>query len=120
MRKHVKWRLIIVMHLEIEILLNNLPAESVLPDAVVLQNADKLLDYMEDINLERNEKFEFTPAESLYIRYNVGSWEFHMECIKNGKILYTFRKGRYGIDYGSSQIDRFLPKLEKYLLMIIQ
>jgi hypothetical protein len=107
------------MHLEIEVLLNSLPDESPSPSAVVLQNAEKLLDYMEDINLERDEKFEFTPAESLYVSYNVGGWEFHMECIKNGKILYTFRKGRYGIDYGSCHINRFLPKLEKYLMMII-
>ena len=120
MRKHVRWWLISYMHLEIEILLNDLLAESPLPVPAVLQNAEKLLDYMEDINLERNEKFVFTPAESLYVSYNVGDWEFHMECIKNGKILYTFRKGWYGIDYGSCQIERFLPKLEKYLLMIIQ
>ena len=119
MRKHVRWWLISYMHSEIEILLNDLPAEFGFPDAIVLQNAEKLLDYMEDINLERNEQFVFTPAESLYVSYNVGDWEFHMECIRNGKILYTFRKDQYSIDFGSCHIDRFLPKLEKYLLMII-
>ena len=105
------------MHPEIEEILNNLDAEHPVPAAIVLQNAERILNYMDDIYVERTEKFEYTPAESLYIMWNVEGLEFHIECLKNGSILYTFRKGGNEKSFGSSNIYEFIPRLERYLLM---
>jgi len=105
-------------HPEIEEILNSTGPEFA-PNAMMLQNAEKLLNYIDDINLERTGKFEATPAESLYLLWNAEDLEFHFECLKNGKILYTFRKGGYGKASGSNTIDEFIPTLESYLLISI-
>jgi hypothetical protein len=89
------------------------------PNAVMLHNAEILLNYIDDINLERSGKFEPTPAESLYLFWNAGDLEFHFECLMNGRILYTFRKSGYGKASGTSTIDRFIPMLESFLLTSI-
>ena len=105
-----------VMHPEIENILNNLDPEYAVPAPVMLQNAERILNYMDDIYLERTGKFEHTPAESLYIMWSLEGLEFHIECLKNGRILYTFRKGGAGKIFGSDPINKFMLRLENYLL----
>ena len=103
------------MHPEIVAVLNDLDQEcSVTP--ITLRNAERVLNYIEDIILERTGKFEVTPAESLYLLWNIADWELHIECLKNGRILYTFRKSGYGKACGSLGIGEFIPYLERYLL----
>ena len=104
------------MHPEIQEILNNSDWEYPVPSPLVLQNAERILNYMDDIYTERTEKFEHTPAESLYIMWNVEDLEFHIECLKNGRILYTFRKNGQGKAFGSDTISQFIPRLERYLL----
>lgn len=104
------------MHPEIEEIIMNFNFENQLPEAFVLQNAEQILNYMDDINIERTSKFEYTAAESLYILWNVEGLEFHMECLKNGLILYTFRNRAFGNVFGTDPISRFIPRLESYLL----
>jgi hypothetical protein len=104
------------MHPEIDDILNNLDLEYPVPSPVVLNNAQRILNYMDDIYTERTGKFEHTPAESLYICWKVEGLEFHIECLKNGNILYTFRKGVLGKSYGTETIDEFMPTLQNYLL----
>jgi hypothetical protein len=104
------------MHPEIENILNNLDPEYPVPTPLVLQNAERILNYMDDIYIKRTGKFEHTPAESLYIMWNLAGLEFHIECLKNGRILYTFRKGASGKTFGSVAIDKFMLRLEGYLL----
>ena len=87
------------------------------PDATVIKNSERLLDYICDLNLNRPDKFVPTPSQGLYIHWNVEDWEFHMECVKNGSILYTFRKWGLEADSGSYPFDEFIPRLEKFLLM---
>jgi hypothetical protein len=82
-----------------------------------VRNAERLLNYIEDINLERTGKFEVTPAESLYMLWTVENWDFHIECLRNGRIHYTFRKNGFGKIFGFASIDQFIPLLERYLLM---
>jgi hypothetical protein len=106
-------------HPEIKEILNSTIPEFFMPNAMMLQNAEMLLNYIDDINLERTSKFEPTPAESLYLLWNTEGLEFHFECLKNGRILYTFREGGYGKASGSSTINEFIPMLEKYLLISI-
>ena len=105
------------MHPELIEILSNSDWSTFPVNSAILQNADSILNYIEDINLERTGKFEFTPAESLYLLWNVQDWDFHIECLNNGKILYTFRKNGYGKTFGSTTIDEFILLLEKYLLM---
>lgn len=90
-----------------------------MPDAVMLQNAELLLNYVDDINLERSGRFEQTPADSLYLLWTVEDLEFHMECLRDSRILYTFRKNGYGMANGCVTIDKFIPMLQDYLLMCI-
>jgi hypothetical protein len=104
------------MHPEIDEILNNLDLEYPVPSPFVLKNAERILNYMDDINIERTGKFEHTPAESLYIFWNVEGLDFHIECLKNGAIRYTFRKGLLGNSYGTETIDEFIPILQNYLL----
>jgi hypothetical protein len=104
------------MHIEIENILNNLDLEYPIPGAVMLQNAERILNYMDDIYLERTARFEHTAAESLYIMWKLEGLEFHIECLKNGFILYTFRKGASGKAFGSDSINKFMLRLENYLL----
>jgi hypothetical protein len=105
------------MHPEIESVLNNLYPDQLVPDNSTLVNAEKVLNYIEDINLERTGKFELTPAESLYLLWEIENWDLHIECLNNGNILYTFRKGGFARTCGSAAIHEFIPLLEKYLLM---
>jgi hypothetical protein len=107
------------MHAEIKAVLNDLNRAYPAPNTVTLQSAEMVLNYIEDINLERTNKFELTPAESLYLLWTVENWEFHIECLSNGCILYTFRKGGYRKCYGSISINEFIPLLENYLLTIL-
>jgi hypothetical protein len=104
------------MHPEIDEILNNLDLEYPVPSRAVLNNAERILNYMDDIYVERRGKFEHTPAESLYIMWAVEGLEFHIECLKNGLIQYTFRRGRLGKLYGSGTIQEFMPLLQGYLL----
>jgi hypothetical protein len=104
------------MHVEIEEILLNFDFENPFPASVVLKNAERILYYMDDINVERTGKFEYTPAESLYILWNVEGIDFHIECLSNGYILYTFRSYQFGKAFGSDTIDQFIPRLESYLL----
>ena len=104
------------MHPEIDDILNNLDLEYAVPAPVVLNNAARILNYMDDIYVERTTRFEHTPAESLYIMWNLEGLEFHIECLKNGAILYTFRKGKLGKMYGTANIDYFLLLIRNYLL----
>ena len=107
------------MHPELKELLNSGSPFYFTPNAVTLQNAEALLNYIDDINLERTSTFEFTPAESLYLVWNAEDLEFHLECLTDGRILYTFRKGGYGRANGCLDIDKFIPLLQEYLLMSI-
>jgi hypothetical protein len=104
------------MHPEIDDILNHLNMEYPVPSLEALKNAERILNYMDDIYVERRSKFEYTPAESFYIMWNVEGIEFHIECLKNGLILYTFRKRRLESVYGSRTIDEFMPLLQGYLL----
>ncbi|HEY2582911.1 MAG TPA: hypothetical protein VGI43_13945 [Mucilaginibacter sp.] len=82
-----------------------------------VRNAERVLNYIEDINLERTGRFEVTPDESLYMLWEVENWDFHIECLKNGRMRYTFRKNGYGKIYGSTGLEEFILLLEWYLLM---
>ena len=104
------------MHPEIEEVLSNFDVEYPFPSPLVLQNAERILNYMDDIYVERTEKFEYTPAESLYIMWNVEDLEFHIECLKNGHIRYTFRKNGVGKAFGTDTIGNFILRMETYLL----
>jgi hypothetical protein len=104
------------MHPEIKAILNYSGKGYPILNTVTLQNADRILNYIDDINLERTTKFELTVADSLYLLWNVANWEFHIECLKGGRILYTFRKGTVGKSCGSMPIDEFIIHLQKYLL----
>ena|ERR1700733_2326636 len=105
------------LHPEILEILNNTDPDLFDLNYNTLKNAEKLLNYIEDINLERTGKFEVTPAESLYLLWSVQDWDFHIECLNNGMILYTFRKYGYGKVFGLNTVDEFIRLLEKYLLM---
>jgi hypothetical protein len=104
------------MHPEIDDILNNLDLEYAVPAPVVLNNAARILNYMDDIYVERTTRFEHTPAESLYIRWNVEGLELHIECLKTGMILYTFRQGKLGNRYGSAPVAEFMLLMQNYLL----
>jgi hypothetical protein len=105
------------MHPEIEAALTETEYHYPAPNAITLQNAEKLLNYIEDINLENTSRFLPTPSQSLYILWSVEDWEFHMECVKNGSILYTFRKAGHEEARGAYPLDQFLSQLERYLLI---
>jgi len=105
------------MHPEIEAALTVAEYYYTAPNAIALQNAEKLLNYIEDINLERTGKFVPTQSQGLYMLWSIEDWEFHMECIKNGNILYAFVKNGCKEASGSYPIDEFIPQLERYLLI---
>jgi hypothetical protein len=104
------------MHPEIIEILRSFDTTYPYPEMAVLKNAMQILNYMDDINIERTSRFEHTPAESLYICWNVSEMEFHIECLKNGRVSYTFRKAGYYKSFGTDTIDQFIPRLESYLL----
>ena len=104
------------MHPEIQAALTQVSKKYPAPNAITLRSAEKLLNYIEDINLERTGQFVPTASQSLYMLWSVEDWEFHMECIKNGSILFTFRKGGNEEAHGSYPVDKFIAQLEMYLL----
>lgn len=104
------------MHAEIETILRKLHKEGIVINEVALYNAHKLLNYIEDINLERKNKFELTPADSLYLLWEVDKWEIHIECLDCGKILYTFRRNGVSKAFGKLLLNDFINLLERYLL----
>ena len=85
-------------------------------NSVTIQSAEKLLHYIEDINLERKGKFVPTISKSLYMLWSVKGWEFHMECVQNGSILFSFCKDGKEAVKGLNTIDDFIKKLEGFLL----
>ncbi len=93
--------------------------EHPIPDVITLLNAEKLLNYMADINIEKARRFEPTSTEGLYILWSVEDLEFQMECVKSGNILFKFRKAGREEASGSYGVDEFIPQLEKYLLRSI-
>jgi hypothetical protein len=88
------------------------------PNNIAQDNAEKVLNYIEDINLERNVRFRPTQSGSLYIAWRIGDWEYQMECVKNGYIIYAFTKCGYQKISGCELFDDFIPQFEKYLLML--
>ncbi len=89
-----------------------------LPNAAAMENAEKLMSYIVDINLERPGKFVPTPSGNLYLLWSVDDWDFHIECVKNGSINYTFSRSGYKEATGLASIDDFIRQLEKYLLVV--
>jgi hypothetical protein len=87
-------------------------------DSIAGSNAERVLNYIEDINLERNVTFGSTRSGSLAIAWKIDDWEYHMECVKNGYIIYTFTKSEYEKASGCVLFDDFIPQFEKYLLML--
>jgi hypothetical protein len=106
------------MHPQIISVLNWANPYSPKPNEIVRDNAEKVLNYIEDINLEHEVRFRPTLAGSLCITWKIGDWEYQMECVKNGYIIFTFTKGEYEKASGCELFDDFIPQFEKYLLML--
>ncbi|MGN6637488.1 MAG: hypothetical protein ACTHJ8_01140 [Mucilaginibacter sp.] len=106
------------MHPQITAVLNNVNPYCPRPNNIAGQNAEKVLNYIEDLNLERNVRFRQTSAGSLFMAWRIGEWEYEMECVKNGYIIYTFTKEGYEKASGCLLFDDFIPQFEKYLLML--
>lgn len=106
------------MHPQITAVLSRSNPYSPKPNDIARDNAEKVLNYIEDINLERNVSFRPTPAGSLSIAWKIGDWEYYMECVKNGYIIYTFTKAEYEKASGCELYDDFIPQFEKYLLIL--
>ena len=106
------------MHPQITAVLNRTNPYSPTPNDIAQHNAEMVLNYIEDINLEHNLRFRPTQSGSLFIAWKVGDWEYQMECVKNGYIIYTFIKGGYEKVSGCVLFDDFIPQFEKYLLML--
>jgi len=107
------------MHIEIQEIMRNAHPQLPIPNMHVLGNADILLNYFDDINVQRKSRFEKTAAESLYILWEVENLECHIECLPTGEILYTFRKDGIGKAHGRRRIIEFIIQMEQYLLMSI-
>ena len=105
------------MHPQIVAALTEVDQHYPVPNAITLQNSEKVLNYIEDINLERPGRFIPTPAQSLYLLWSVDDWEFHIECIKNGNVVYKFCQAGSEKASGNYMIDEFISQLEKYLLL---
>jgi hypothetical protein len=105
------------MHPQIIAVLSKANPYSPAPNDVAQDNAEKLLNYIEDINLERDVVFRPTLSGSLSIAWKIGEWEYQMECVKNGYIIYSFTKCEYEKTSGCVLFDDFIPQFEKYLLM---
>ncbi len=110
------FNLIIYIHPEIIAALTELDQYYSAPNAITLYNTEKLLNYIEDINLEKPNRFIPTPAQSLYLLRSIDDWELPIECKKNGPILYTFCKSGLEKAWGNYSLNKFIPQLEKYLL----
>ena len=106
------------MHPQVTAALSRANPGSPKPNDIAQFNAEKLLYYIEDINLEGNVGFKPTLAGSLFISWKVAEWEFRMECAKNGYIIYIFSKSEYEKACGCMLCDEFIPQFEKYLLML--
>jgi hypothetical protein len=106
------------MHPQITAVLNKANPYTPKPNDVAQHNAEMVLNYIEDINLERNLRFRPTQSGSLFIAWKIGDWDYQMECVKNGYIIYTFTKAGYEKASGCVLFDEFIPQFEKYLLML--
>jgi hypothetical protein len=106
------------MHPQITAALNTANPYNPKPNDIAQHNAEKVLYYIEDINLERRMRFKPTASGSLFIGWNIGDWEYEMECAKNGYIIYTFTKEGYEKASGCVLYDDFIPQFEKFLLML--
>ena len=106
------------MHPHITAVLNSANPYTPAPNVVAQSSAEKVLNYIEDINLEKNIRFKPTLAGSLFLSWIIGDWEYDMECVKNGYIIYTFIKDGYQKASGCELFDDFIPQFEKYLLML--
>jgi hypothetical protein len=106
------------MHPQIIAALNIGNPYSPKPNDIAQRNAEMVLNYIEDINLERNLRFGPTLSGSLFITWKIEDWEFQMECAKNAYIIYSFSKVGYQIASGCVTFDDFIPQFEKYLLML--
>ncbi|MEO6850678.1 MAG: hypothetical protein ABI166_08605 [Mucilaginibacter sp.] len=106
------------MHPQITAALNGVNPYIPKPNDIAQNNAEKVLNYIDDINLERNVRFGPTKSAGLIIEWNIEDWEYQMECVKNGYIIYFFTKGGYQKASGCELFDDFIPQFEKYLLLI--
>lgn len=106
------------MHPQITAVLSNVNPYSPRPNDVARHNAERVLNYIGDINLEQNVRFRQTSAGSLFMGWRIGEWEYEMECVKNGYIIYTFTQEGYEKASGCMLFDDFIPQFEKYLLML--
>ena len=106
------------MHPQITAVVNNVAPYSPVPNYVAQYNAEKVLTYIDDLNLERDIRFRSTSAGSFFMAWTVGDWEYDMECVKNGYIVYMFTKNGYEKASGCELFDDFIPQFEKYLLML--
>ena len=114
----IKDCLFFTMHPQIIAAIKRASPYSPKPNDIAQHNAEKVLNYIEDINLERNVKFGPTLSAGLFIEWNIGDWEYQMDCVKNGYIIYSFSKGGYQKASGCELFDDFIPQFEKYLLML--
>ena len=106
------------MHPYITEVLNGVNPFDLKTSDIARYNAEKVLNYIEDINLERNVRFKPGPYGGVSIAWKIGDWEYQMECVKNGYIIYIFTKGEYEKASGCELFDDFIPQFEKYLLML--
>jgi hypothetical protein len=106
------------MHPHITAVLNSASPYTPAPSDIAQSSAEKVLNYIEDINLEKNIRFRPTPSGSLFLAWFIGDWEYDMECVKNGYIIYSFTKCGYEKASGCELFDDFIPQFEKYLLML--
>src|SRR5579872_5038029 len=106
------------MHPHIAALAGNKNPYAQAPDEIAQKNAEKVLNYIDDLNLERKIRFRPTQPGSLFMAWNIGDWEYDMECVKNGYIIFTFTKNGYEKASGCELFDDFIPQFEKYLLML--
>jgi hypothetical protein len=106
------------MHPQITAVINCANPYVPVPGDIAQSSAERVLNYIEDINLEKNIRFRPTLSGSLFLAWNVGDWEYDMECVKNGYIIYSFIKCGYEKASGCVSFDDFIPQFEKYLLMM--
>ena len=106
------------MHPQITAVVNNAGPYIQAPNDIAQNNAEKVLNYIDDLNLEKNIRFRPTLSGSLFMAWNIGDWEYDMECVKNGYIIFSFTKGGYEKASGCALFDEFIPQFEKYLLML--
>ncbi|HEX3384543.1 MAG TPA: hypothetical protein VHS53_05115 [Mucilaginibacter sp.] len=106
------------MHPQITAAIKNSVPYNPMPDRISQYNAERVLTYIDDLNLERHIRFRPTSAGSLFMAWTVGDWEYDMECVKNGYIVYMFTKNGYEKASGCVLFDDFIPQFEKYLLML--